>query len=607
LAKAVDIQSEAFIIRSFADRLILRELSDLQAVMKLSDIVERLTEHGLGLAAVRSLLASDQTKFAYADRRWVPAARLEGLGRPLHEAARLLVDRFGGPMPIELLARDLAISRTADFAIIEDQLRRIGDLDLTFITTENDELALSEWGFLATDETLDRAYALNGVDSDSVAALDTKLKGIDWRRPDAVAEAVRKVAPVHLKDLGAVAWLHLCPQDQHAQMLFNAREFLIRAFAIPGFIYGADGLLAPESMAKQWIEKTINLADRLTPEIEIEDAQPIEVKPEDVDRMVQKVLSSGDDSVTAVSLLEQFYEITPTVKTFPDDLENVINSLRADPKVWWVGGDRFRTPDSAPEIIYGVPEPFAFVPSDVQDEEGELVDVELTDEGLSTSLRRLLIHPLATDVLDEDIQPALKSLPDQLRLVLKGIHRELGTFPLCQVPTGYLSMEPKIQEMVVINPEGEAITVWVNTEARLMFGLLDWFFDQPVESGAVFSLAKRPNRPNVFDFRWEEQTDPVVFITTQRMEELRVLQEQSEAKSTLQLLQEVMGHWPKGADFLTILWELNVVRRTSRRLVASLLSSYVCFYQRSGSPVWHFDAKKVEQGFDKTKKKFIRK
>jgi hypothetical protein len=91
------------------------------------------------------------------------------------------------------------------------------------------------------------------------------------------------------------------------------------------------------------------------------------------------------------------------------------------------------------------------------------------------------------------------------------------------------------------------------------------------------------------------------------MEELRTLGAEAEGKSTLDLLIEVMSHWPKGADYLTVLAEINVARRTSRRLVASLLSSYQCFYQRSGSPVWHFDSKKVEQGFDKSKKKFIKK
>jgi len=191
--------------------------------------------------------------------------------------------------------------------------------------------------------------------------------------------------------------------------------------------------------------------------------------------------------------------------------------------------------------------------------------------------------------------------------VLKSIHRELVTFPLCQIPTGILASEPAVQELVFVNPAGDAISAWVNLETRLIFGLVEWFYDQPVESGAVFSLSKHPTRPNVFDFRWEEQTDPVVFITAQRMEELRTQQEQSEGKSTLQLLQDVMSHWPKGADFLTVLWELNVVRRTSRRLLASLLSSYLCFHQRSGSPVWHYEAKKVDQGFDKTKRKFIRK
>ena len=95
--------------------------------------------------------------------------------------------------------------------------------------------------------------------------------------------------------------------------------------------------------------------------------------------------------------------------------------------------------------------------------------------------------------------------------------------------------------------------------------------------------------------------------SSQRMEELRNIGARADELSTLDILVEVMAHWPKGADYLTILAEVNVVRRSSRRLVASLLSSYQCFYQRSGSPVWHFDQKKVDLGFDKTKRKFVKK
>jgi hypothetical protein len=314
----------------------------------------------------------------------------------------------------------------------------------------------------------------------------------------------------------------------------------------------------------------------------------------------------SDASATATRLLEDNYEITPANKTFPDDLANMMAALRANPKVQWIGGDRFRKTGDVPEFVTEVPEPFQFVPSGVKDEDGEEVDIELADDGLSTSLRKLLVHPLALDVLDEEIQPAPKQQPDTIRLVLKSIHRELGTFPLAQIPTGWLTPEPATQELIFHDTAGRELQVWMNTDSRLMFNLLDWWFDQPIESGAVFTLTKT-TKPNVFEFAWMDQPDPVVFITAQRMEELRQMGVDSEGKSTLDILTAVMAHWPKGADYLTILAEVNVVRRSSRRLVASLLSSYQCFYQRSGSPVWHYDAKKLDLGFDKSKRKFVLK
>ena len=163
-----------------------------------------------------------------------------------------------------------------------------------------------------------------------------------------------------------------------------------------------------------------------------------------------------------------------------------------------------------------------------------------------------------------------------------------------------------MQELVLVDGQGRELQAWMNADSRLITSLFDWWIEQPVENGAVFTLTKT-SRPNVLEFEWLDQPDPVVYISSARMEELRQLALDSEGKSTLDVLIGVMSHWPKGADYLTLLAEVNVVRRSSRRLIASLLSSYQCFYQRSGSPVWHFDAKKVEQGFDKTKRKFIKK
>jgi hypothetical protein len=577
----------------------------MESAVKLSDLADKLTDVGLGLAAVRSLLASNPNRFAYFERRWIPAARLEGQGRPFSEAVQLLLDRYGASMPKELLLQEIARVRHRTGEEITEVLDRVLATDETFIEMPDGSIALSKWAFLASDETVERAFAIYEVDANEVKELQGKLKNIEWRSEDAAEKALKAVSPANGKAIAAVAWMALNPQDPRATLIFDGRRFFAQLLSVPGYVLGADGIIYPEAEAKKWLSTAVKLADRIAPTIDVEDAAPIDVKVEDVVKIVDRIVSS-EASVTATKILEDNYEITPSNKTFPDDMANLMTALKDQPEIWWVGADRFRKANTAPDFVYTVPEPFQYVKTENSDENGDLVDVELTDDGLSSSLRKLLSHPLAMDVLDEDIAPAPKQMPETLRLVLKSIHRELGTFPMAQIPTNFLDQDPEIQELIFIDPQGRELQVWANQHARLLYNLIDWWYEQPVESGAVFTLTQTP-KPNVFEFEWDEQTDPVVYISTQRMEELRDLQSRSEPLSTLDIVVEVMSHWPKGADFLTVLAEINVVRRTTRRLVASLLSSYQCFYQRSGSPVWHFDAKKIDLGFDKTKRKFVKK
>ncbi|MBX3095845.1 MAG: hypothetical protein KF812_03205 [Fimbriimonadaceae bacterium] len=605
MATTVSIKPEEHNARLYADRLILEVLVEIGEVVKPSEISERLSGSGLGLSAVRSLLASNEHAFAYHERRWVPAARVASDGRPAHEALLSLSRSFGAPVPVALLAQEMS----SRYAFTDEEavamVRRTAQEDAVLLLTKDEQVAPAEIVFRATDESVDRALRLNGVDETEVAAVEKSLGKFDWLAPDAVIMALEKAAPASIKAIGAAAWKVLNPQDPTVTHLFDWRSFYADLLSVPGFVLSADGVIHPEDDAKKWIATASKLADKLAPTVEIEEAVPLELKPENIESMVSKIVKS-DETVTATKLLEEIFEITPQVKTFPDDLANVKAALTADKRVWWVGGDRFRVPGTAPDYIEEVPEPFEYVNSGLLQEDGDPVDAELMDDGLSTSLRKLIVHPLAQDVLDEDIMPAPKSKTDTIRLVLKPIHRELGTFSIAQFPTGWFDEKPEIQEVILIDPMGRKLQVWLNMKLRLIFGFFDWWLDQAVESGAVFQLTQT-GQPNVFDFQWLDQTDPVVYISNQRMEELREIAERAEGMSTFDILREVMTHWGKGADFLTILWEINVVRRTSRRLLASLLSSYVCFYQRSGSPVWHYDHKKVEQGFDKTKKKFIKK
>lgn len=604
MAKPTAIKPEEAFARSYADRLILEKLSEMDVAVKLGELADKLSDEGLGLAAVRSLMASNPDVFAFHERRWMPAARLNSIGRPVAEIMRALLDSFGAPVSFNMILTEVARVRQQEVEVLESTVRRFAERDPNFVLLDDDRVAMIKWGFVANEETLERALAINGINKERYEEVKAKLGNLDFRGSNWAVEAL-KHAPLSLKEISAVAFGSINSDNPRSTLIYNIKDVLRAVFSVPGYVYITDGTLVTEAEAKNLVSFAVKLAQKLTPTIDVDDAQPIELKPEDIAKVVKKVVES-EESVTSTKLLEEYFEITPGTKTFIDDFANMNNALRADASVVWVGGDRFRKAGNVPDYIHEIPAPFEFFQSGVLNEENEEVDVELTDEGLNSSLRKLLQHPLALDVEDEDIQPALKNQPDSIRLVMKSIHRELGTFPLAQLPTGWISDEPKVQETIFVDGSGKELQVWVNNETRLMYGLIDWWLDQPIESGAVFTLTRTPEL-NVFDFAYLDQPDPVVYISTQRMEELRTLGAEAEGKSTLDLLIEVMSHWPKGADYLTVLAEINVARRTSRRLVASLLSSYQCFYQRSGSPVWHFDSKKVEQGFDKSKKKFIKK
>ncbi len=72
-------------------------------------------------------------------------------------------------------------------------------------------------------------------------------------------------------------------------------------------------------------------------------------------------------------------------------------------------------------------------------------------------------------------------------------------------------------------------------------------------------------------------------------------------------MRRLMPYHRKGVPYVTLFTEVNLVRRTNRRLVASILSSYYAFYQRAKAALWYFDEKKVDQGFKKAKRKYVRK
>jgi len=158
---------------------------------------------------------------------------------------------------------------------------------------------------------------------------------------------------------------------------------------------------------------------------------------------------------------------------------------------------------------------------------------------------------------------------------------------------------------VEITAEGTVRASTLDKTAKLPAELGDWVQAQLPKSGGVVEWTR--NGPE-FDVRAGDP-DKRVLIGEARIAELEGLQERSSYLSLFDLLQTIMAVHENGAELPTIWAEVNVVRRTTKRLLCSIVSGYNCFHykqRRPGQLLWRFDEARLEQGFKRNKRKFMR-
>jgi len=103
------------------------------------------------------------------------------------------------------------------------------------------------------------------------------------------------------------------------------------------------------------------------------------------------------------------------------------------------------------------------------------------------------------------------------------------------------------------------------------------------------------------------ETDDKLFVQPGRLLELLELKDKAESQDmpTTDIILTIMERYKQGIEFAPLFTEVNLVRRCTRRLVASILSSYHAFYRKE--TVWRYDSEKWTKGFNKTKRKYIKK
>ena len=584
-----------------------------------AEIVGAIGKEEYSAKLVRHVLAASP-RFAQIDRRWDLEVRYEDKQRPVERVIREIVSQGGRPMSVQEIANELSsvYERPVDYyeAVAA---RMLADEDRYFRTSD-DRFGLREWLLEVTSDSEEDIIFDNELDEQEIGALEKAAAKVDWAAEDVAATAVKFVdaakTPVHNKLIGLFQWRALGGAFDHVA----AFDKLIGSDKL---VWLSDRRWASKRMVEKYNTILVKMADRLAEEI-IEEAPPAvveraeetaEVAPvlsltiseRDLDEVAQIVSAEGVSKMPAI--LETIFEISPGELIYAVAAEGLGDAMRADPRFAWVGADRWRMADTVPAYANVIPPELEIPKLVFETPEGERLDVELDDEGLEGGLDKEIHNPLVQDIGDQDPITEQDELPpsESARCSLTRHHKMLGTFPLCRIPKTFFPLGPHLIEVTLVEGDKRG-DIWINRETGLIYDMGDWYAEDMPESGALFQLVRTAG-PDEFQFAYEGKTDPLVLVSPNRIEELLALAEEAKQRemTTFELMCRIVAYHKKGVPFVTLFAELNIARRTTRRLVASILSSYYAFYQKPKSALWHFDGKKVDQGFKKAKRKYVRK
>ncbi|MER3472910.1 MAG: hypothetical protein C4335_02500 [Armatimonadota bacterium] len=582
------------------------------ALLRFTEPAKMLELHdACGLPAMdmdilRYVLGSNSDIFTSTERRWTVAARFEDRSRPVHALVESLLRHTGQPIALESLAYLLADIYQRSPHSMAVVIYRLSETH--FFRLPGNRIGLRDW-LLRTDydSVADVAF-YNYIDLAAAQELLDKHPSFEGS-PQSVLTLVEDVgAPLSSRFVAFLQWL----RDPESFDAVKAYQNLLNAEGLVSVPLKERDVLEPVThwasakWVPQWIDTIRPKAKQMAGVLAQLMAEPLVLSVEDVEGMVQRVLQSPK-VVTAEELAQRFFDLTPSDPTYANDLDTITQSLRQDARIMWLGGTRFVNPQNLPPYLFEVPESLRFPEVQFYTEEGEPLEIDLEDEGLSGTLRSDIMDPVAQDVGDEEEEKlTIFPIPESVQCVVKARHKEIGTFPLCQIPQGFFQAEPDFQQITLIDETtGERYTeVYVNQTERLIYGLLDWYATRDAVSGLIFTLT-RTEHPFVFKVRWEETLDQRVHLSRSRYEELLDMSTRMvQTYSTFDIICEILSH-RGGMEFLNILSEVNVIRRTRRRRVASVLSAFQAFYLRGG--LWHLDERKRDAGIDRTKRKHIRK
>ncbi|HOK53503.1 MAG TPA: hypothetical protein PLU88_04195 [Armatimonadota bacterium] len=576
---------------------------------KTGEMLRELGLEDVTLRTVRYVLGSSP-RFEAMERRWTLASRIQDTKKPFERVVETLISAYGKPIKLLDLAQELALTydRPQDYyeSMIPKLLRSLDK----FFAVDSEHYGLSNW--LVTVESDDPEDVLfdNFMEKADIEPYNKVASKIKWNAEDVAASAAEFVnkfgKPVPMKAIAFYAWEALGSQYDpvgfYGELALSDKVELLSTQELISASMKNEVIKAISTLAAEIEEMPVEAEE------EAAETGPVAITESDRDEVVSLIIKQGG-TVSAEEILESVLEISPDERGYDVALDSLKSELESEDRVVRVGPDRWRPAGSIPEYVQEIPSVLIIPPvMPFETPEGDIFDQELEDEGLDAGLRNEILNPLVQDIGDEDPdETAYQPLDTYQRCALKYHHKEAGTMPLIQFHPDFFPREPEIVH-ITLTSEGVRRDAWINNRTRLIYGLKDWFTSEMPVSGAAFEIHKT-ERPGEYRFVYDNRTDPLVFVPTSRLLELLDLKNEADTTEmpVFDIITRILEHYRKGIGFVPLFTEVNLVRRVTRRLVASILSSYHAFHTRGKTGEWQYDPKKRSQGFNKAKRKYIKK
>ncbi|MHB9107845.1 MAG: hypothetical protein ACYDCO_12380 [Armatimonadota bacterium] len=579
---------------------------------KIGEIVSQVGKRiGASAKLIRQTMTTDPG-FVGEERRWNLSLRTQ-FHRPMEGALRQTLLSFGKPMTIAAFSNEMAVLNARAPEYFHTMLPTfLAGRPQTYFRTPDGRWGLREW-LLDTNAADEEELLLRNFFDviEELQPLLDEVRNVKLKADMSYADAALKLLetikrPLNTRIVSYALWrVHgekFDPMEAYMSLLGDNRFHMLS---------GGEWIPASQiATFSQSLQQLSALADVALEEEEVWEG-PYVVSEEDLSEIFDFLVEHGRPQ-KLTDIVEAVFEYGAASPRFQQVYEGLSAAMQADPRLQLVGMQTWSLPALIPQEVLQVPEsllPEILDPSLLTDPE---TDAELEDEGLDNELALWVHDPRYEDFggeheveLSEEMMSGGTTL-DETRIPLLYNHRRMGTLKLRQADMSFFPTETPLACLTVEGEEHGQFQIWINNDELLIHGLADWYEARQIPVGATLTF-RRGREADDYVLSWDGMKDELIALTDERVGELLNLREQAEETgwSVYEIMSKVLAGHPEGAHFLTIWAEVNVVRRTPKRVVASNLSSYHCFSLITGSERWKYDERKAEQGRKKTKKKFV--